>query len=163
MEGDKRFDHQATRCILHFNTKHLYFYLIKKNVRINFINCIWHLVKQAATWIKDFDGNVSTADSNVLLKKDKIKLRRTHFCWWAFIGRCTLEVQIRPYIQNDLLQTDTVTLKVFAIKACDVKVSMCVVIYGVKRLFYRQPNAFERFFWCREWNTHLTLNCICTI
>ena len=144
MEGDKRFDHQAIRCILHFNTKRLYFYLIKKNVRINFINCILHLVKQAATWIKDFDGNVSTTDSNVLLEKDKIKLRRNHFCWWAFIGRCTLEVQIRPYIQNDLLQTDTVTLKVFAIKACDVKVSILHDLW-CQTPFYSQPMTLKVF------------------
>ena len=78
---------------------------------------------QAATWIQDFDGSVSTTGANDLLKEDKIKLRRNHFCKWAFLGRCKLKVQIRPFIQSDLQQTDTVTLKVFAIKKSDVKVS----------------------------------------
>ena len=106
------------------NTEHLDHLLNNIN---QFPLIIVDLGKQANTWMKDFDGSVSTTGSNVLLKDGKIKLRRNHFCLWAFIGMCTLEVQIRPYIQNDLLQTDTVTLKVFAIKACDVKVSICVL------------------------------------
>ena len=74
-------------------------------------------------WIKDFDGSLSETDPNVLLKNNKIKLRRNHFCWWWILGMCSLEVTILPYIQvDDLLGLESV-MKVFAIKACDVEVS----------------------------------------
>ena len=98
--------------------------------------------------MKDFDGSVSTTDSNVLLKKEKIKLRSDHFCLWAFLGKCTMKVQIRPYIQNNLRKTKTVTLKVFAIKKCDVKVSILCYLYCVSVTLSNGPllDAFETLF-----------------
>ena len=103
-----------------------------------------HLAEQTAIWMKDFDGSVSTTEPNVLLKKDKIKLRRNHFCWWWILGKCTLEVQIRPYIQTDLLEPETV-MKVFAIKSCDVKVSQNIFMY--KNVWHIQMGSlFRKYF-----------------
>ena len=80
-------------------------------------------------WIKDFDGSLSETDPNVLLKNNKIKLRRNHFCWWLILGMCRLKVKVVPYMQilpykqvDDLRRPESV-MKVFAIKACDAKVS----------------------------------------
>ncbi|XP_072044865.1 uncharacterized protein [Amphiura filiformis] len=87
---------------------------------------IWTKVESygdTEAWEKEFDGAAARNDPDTYLSNKSIKIRRTHFCWWCFLGRCSLEVQILPFIEKDLYmpKATVVSVAVYAVKRDDAK------------------------------------------
>ena len=75
-------------------------------------------------WEVVFDGKDGSTDSNILIIGRTLKIQCKGFCWWSWLGRCELDVQIMPFVDIDLLQSKTVGIKVFALKDTDAEVSL---------------------------------------
>ena len=84
-------------------------------------------------WEVVFDGRDGSTDSNILLRGKTLKIRRKGFCVWCWLGRCELDVQIMPFIDEELWRSKTVTLTVFALADHDAKVS-CIYMNSMLRL-----------------------------
>ncbi|XP_072027914.1 uncharacterized protein [Amphiura filiformis] len=73
-----------------------------------------------AKWHPYFDGQRGVSP-DVLLTKDVVKIRVTHFCVWCWLGGGKLRVQILPFIPVDLQRSKEIGLTVYALKSFDVK------------------------------------------
>ncbi|XP_072023538.1 uncharacterized protein [Amphiura filiformis] len=66
-------------------------------------------------WKLDFDGESGISDPNVVVLKNKIKLRIDHLCIWCIFGLSSLTMHILPYVSNSMYSAYERTLTVFVV------------------------------------------------